>query len=314
MKKIIYLLFAVIFFSLAACKKDDATEPHYTMELLEDVIIEQPNRVNLFFQITNRNNVGISGKQASDFIVKENGKQVGSESQVSIKPEGTVDVLVKTILLIDNSISLEADLSKIKEAAIALINQKPEYQKIAIYTFSSNPQLVQEMTANRAALITAINAIQIGTSSTNLYGALVETGNADIWTEHYSIDSIRCGNLICLTDGDDTQGSVTKQAALNALSNKKVYMLGLGNEMDENIMKEFGTFLRAENISKLEDVFMQIQTDIDNTANSFYWLYYQSPKRGDNDHILRVEIDGNVNGSSNSYIEVTFNSRDFTDK
>ena len=301
-----FILCAIVMVSLAACKKDKDTGPYYEIEQLSDLDIGLPHQINIMFQVRDKDQVGIAGLTSSDFVVKENGKQVGSESQVAVKPSEAVGIVVKTILLMDNSASIDSVREDIKAAAIALVNQKPDYQQMAILTFSSNAAVLQELTADK----------RTSTMSTNLHGALVFAGNMmdePDWEEEFSFEMIKTSNLICFGDGDDTQGLVKASEAISALQGKKVYMLGLGNELDEDAMKQFGEFYPAENIEVLQEVFGSIQADIESTANSYYWLYYQSPKRGGNTHILRLELAGNSNKSKSGYIEAEFNSGTFTD-
>lgn len=317
MKNLQLILLAVLIVTAFGCKKeDDAPNPnltYYAVKQLAPISTQLPNRVNILFRVFDKDDLGIPDLVSEKFIVKENDKVVGSESQVTIVPTEEVDMEIKTVLLLDNSGSVDTDLPQIKEAAIALVNTMKSYQKMMIFTFSSEAELIQELTGNKSELISAINSIEIGTNSTNLYGSLIRGASQDVWNEHFSIDSIRSANLICMTDGDDTQASVTKEAAILALSGKKVYMLGLGQEMDANIMAELGEFYSATDISALEGIFADIQGNIERNANSYYWLHYDSPKRGDNYHTLRLEIKNNSNTDTNSFIETKFNSASFTD-
>lgn len=304
-----------------ACKKDDPEIPGNPSvpsgnwaELKKlDFSTQLPHQVNIMFHVTDKNGVGIPGKTADDFRVTEDQQQVGSESVVTIKPTDEVDILVRTIILLDNSVSVLENLDQIKTSAIEMVRQKAEYQQMAIWTFSSQPAVIQDMTSDVNLLVDAINSIELGTSSTNLYGALVHAGNANIWANNYSIDSIRHGNLICMTDGNDTQGSVTLASALEALDGKTVYMLGLGKELDESIMEQFGDYFSAKEIDELQATFLEIQTQIENTANSYYWLYYQSPKRGNFNHELMLELKKNSNPNDSRFVKADFNSKDFTD-
>jgi len=304
-----------------SCGKDEATEPYSNLTKL-GVNTQLPHQVNILFQATDRLGFGLAGKTAKDFIIKENGENITSESQVSIKPTNQVDIKVKTILLIDNSASVQSNLEKIKAAANSLVDRKPEYQQMAIYVFARYTVMVQDLTYDKTKLKAAINSIAVGPSTTNLYGALAYAGSKDsivkhggtsIWGETFSIDSIRFGNLICFTDGKETTGIVDKQVAINAMKSKRAYMLGLNStDLDVPTLKQMGQFYLASDINQVQQVFIDIQKKIEDTANSFYWLYYQSPKEGNKEHTLRLELIGNVNGSSTGYIETKFNSNGFT--
>jgi len=311
----IFGLIALAFLlTVVSCKKDDSG-PYYKIIPLSDLEVALPHQVNILYQVVDKAGIGVADLTSADFVIKENGQVVGLESQITVKQSEEVGIKVRTILLLDNSVSIDSVRADIKEAAITLINLKPDYQEIAIMVFSSTATLLQPLTADKQKLIDAINSIDksTSTSSTNLYGALVAATKLPIWSEHFSMDSIRTASLICLSDGDDTQGSMPKQTALDSLKNKRVYMLGLGQDLNITTMKQLGAYYPAKDITKLEEVFKNIHNDIESTANSYYWLYYQSPKRGPNTHKLQLTIKGNSNSGSSSYIETEFSSADFID-
>ena len=151
-------------------------------------------------------------------------------------------------------------------------------------------------------------SIELGFASTNLYGAVIE--GVSQWEDVYSTNRVQQGFLVLFTDGSDTQGSRTLQEAINARGGKKVYALGLGDEIDRSVLEEIGNagFIPATNIGQLATKFADIQSEIALAANSFYWLHYMSPKRGDKDHTLKLIIKGN---KEDSYITGGFNSAEF---
>lgn len=309
LKAYYFLSLAIIAINLSSCS---TIEPDYYITKL-DFSIERPHQINILFHVYDDNGNGVPGLESEDFLITEDNKEIGLESDVKIKPTTEVQIKVKTVLLLDNSTSIDNELDKLKDAAIALIKQMPDYQEISIFVFSSNIDRLTNFTSDKDKLIKAIESIGIGSSSTNLFGALATIGYMDFWVQNFSIDSIRSSNLICFTDGDDTQGSVQLKTALNALNEKKVFMVGLGEDLNRNTLMQFGDFYPASNIRKLKNVFLGVQTSIENYARSFYWLYYQSPKRGNFDHTLRIGLKNNQNTSSSGTIEARFNSKYFSD-
>lgn len=303
--KKIGLLLLVLSMVTTSCKKDDDDGPWYELVKL-DISREPDYRINILFQVQDDRGIGVAGLESKDFIATEDGKEV-TESELLIKPKKQIPIEVKTILLLDNSNSVKEVLDQIKEAAVTLVNNKPDYQKMMVYTFAEDYVQVQDLTADKATLIAAIESITISEQpqTTNLYGALVKASEIDIWDSNYSMTEIRETNLICFTDGDDAADLVTLQDAKTALQDKRVYMLGLGQDLTPDIMKQLGIFYNAEDISKLEEVFLGIQSDIVNTANSYYWLYYDTAKRGDKQYTLRLNVRDNSNGSG--FVEALFN-------
>ncbi|MBU2652215.1 MAG: VWA domain-containing protein [Bacteroidetes bacterium] len=313
------LILVPMIISLNSCKKDDDNEEqdaplpenYYIMEK-EFMNTEDPCFVNVMFQVVNGYGKGISNLTTENFTVYEDNQAVSpTESALSIMKKDAVPYQLRTLLMIDNSVSVGSNLADIKKAAKSFVKNIESKQKIAVYVFSENTQIIQEFTSDTVKLNAAIDGIQLGLASTDLYGAII-TGVSK-WTDVYSDDNIEQGYMVLFTDGRDTQGSHTLNEALTARGKKQVFSLGLGAEIDPNALQQIGNagYFKIENIEDLSAKFIDVQEDIRNLANSFYYLYYMSPKRGDKVHTLRLNIKGNANGSENGYITGQFNSQGF---
>ena len=79
------------------------------------------------------------------------------------------------------------------------------------------------------------------------------------------------------------------------MGDKNIYTVGLGNEIDPVVLRQLGNagYFSLTNVSELTDQFIEIQTEIALLADSFYWLNYLSPRRGNNDHTLELIVKGN---------------------
>lgn len=321
MKKITHHLSVAIFIiasllTINACSKDKKNNiecKDYTFKNL-DFEYSQPNCINFLFQVSNSEGGGVVGLTEDDFKVLEDGKEIGSEANLTIVPNNQIPYSIKTVLLLDVSTSVQSEIDNIKAAAITMANSKADNQQIAVYTFSSNLTEILGFSATKSDIINAINSITVGSSSTNLYGAL--TGVSNLYTELYSVSQINAGNIVLFTDGDDTQGSTTLSAAQSALNNKSLFIVALdGPDYDEDtrdVMKSFEPIklLESSNSSELSNLFDEIIQNIINTSKSTYWLYFSSPKRGANEHSLSLEFtcEDNFRVITNS-----FNSSGFTD-
>lgn len=303
-----------IFFSFSSCKKDDDTPSNTKHYVLEKHLIETelPCFVNIMFEVTDIDGKGIPNLVTSDFEVHEDGKAVSpTESAMTVKNKDGIAYNMKTVLMLDNSASVGSNLNEIKNAATNLVSKIVSQQEIALYVFSEEAILVQDFTSDIGALTTAINSISLGFATTNLYGS-IETG-VSRWEDFYSTLAIEQGFMIVITDGSDTQGTSTLQEAMDAIGEKKVYTVGLGSEQDVDALQQLGTagYYSLENYSQLSDKFNEIQNEIIAYANSFYYLYYMSPKRGNNTHSLKLMVKDNANNSQNAYIVDEFNSDGF---
>ncbi len=279
-----------------------------------------PSFVDIMFSVTDESNGGVDYLSADDFTVLEDGNPVSpSETFRCLRKLDEVPYEQKIVLMLDNSASLADELQQIQAAATTLVNQiltNPviENQQIALYSFSSNPILLQDFTDDITALENAINTIELGFPSTNLYGSLIQGLNS--FNNSYNLELIEDGYLIALTDGADTQGTSTLPQVLTARGEKRVFMIGLGNEIDPIALNDIdntgSAFNEISDVNELEDTFEQITLDIIQYANSFYWLNYMSPKRAGS-HTLTIEIPGNTNLGPDNVLTSSFFAGDFVD-
>jgi len=287
-------------------------EDIYARLLMDSVIVQFPSYVNVLFHALDEDFKGIENLLPYEFEAKEDGVVISpAESRLQVGGIDQIDLDLKTVLLLDNSTSVQPNLQQIKDAAIALINTKLPEQEIALYVFSENPVLIQDFTTDVSTLINAVNSITVGFPTTNLYGSIITALSR--WEDSVTLELIKQGFLVLLTDGDDTQGSSTLSQVLQARGDKKIYAIGLGSDLNMSILKQIGNAgaFNIIDINELLALFVEIQQDLIAFTNSFYWLNYVSPKRGDFDHTLRISITTNLNSGSDSYMETTFNSNGF---
>ncbi|RKU26969.1 hypothetical protein C6499_12580 [Candidatus Poribacteria bacterium] len=274
-----------------------------------EINVEPPSSVNIMFTVQDTDGRGISHLTTENFEVTENGQAVSpTESAMYIRKRAAAPYALKTVLMLDNSLSVKADLERIKAAAVSLVQNITTQQEIAVYEFSDKPVLLQDFTNNVASLTDAIQSIRLGYATTNLYGSIVE--GCSRWEDTYATAKIQQGYLIVLTDGSDTQGSQTLKGALKARDRRNVFTIGLGAEIDLDALKQLGNAgaFTLKDVTELGSQFISIQRKIESLADSFYWLNYQSPKRGAKTHTLRLKVKGNARDST---LREDFDSRDF---
>jgi len=266
-----------------------------------------PNFVNILFQVIDLNGVGIDNLTTSDFTLLEDNQVISpSESNMQIRKRQQNPYTLQTVLVLDNSTSLSGDIGQIRAAALGFVNNMISQQEVAVYEFSARTILLQDFTSDKSKLTAAINSYALGAPSTNLYGAVV---NAALKMQDvFSANQINQSSMVLFTDGVDTQGSTTLSEAINAISGKRVYTVGLGPEIDQDVLQQLGNsgFYPIANANQLSGVFSQILTELDKSANSFYWLNYSSPKEGNFDHLLQLSLNNNpypsvINGKFSSF-------------
>ncbi len=305
--------------TLTSCSGDDNIDEAQVANCEEffftdlDFSVTQPNCINFLFQVTNFEG-GIPDLVESNFVVSENGDPVGSEAGVTIVPNDEIPFSIKTVLLLDVSTSVENEINNIKQGVISLINNRAENQEIAIYTFSTSIEQQIDFSDDNTELVEAVNNIEVGSSSTNLYGSLIEASN--LYTDSYELDQIEAGNIVLFTDGKDTTGASTQSSAQFALSDKDLYIVVLnGPDFDESAREVLQNFeplrlLESNDSSQLDGLFNDVLNNIIRLSKSTYRLFFSSPKRGPNSHSLSLEF--NCENSFQS-IQKNFNSSSFED-
>ncbi len=291
--------------------KSTSSQEGYVL-IEQKLYTELPHIVNILFQVVDFNGKGIDFLTTSDFELFEDGEKISqSESQMQILKKGQTPFELKTVLMLDNSTSLGNDLTQLKTAATDFVNNIVTGQKVAVYKFSEKPVLVQDFTDNISLLTSAINSIGLGYPTTNLYGAVIEGASRLVY--RFDSDQIIQSDMILFTDGHDTQGSHTLSEAVNAIQGKSVYTVGLGEDIDPDVLNILGTsgFYPIARVDQLSDTFSKIEEDLNKYANSYYWLRYRSPKRGPNMHTLILQIRNNPNIGEGSTIIDQFSSSGF---
>jgi uncharacterized protein YegL len=90
---------------------------------------------------------------------------------------------------------------------------------------------------------------------------------------------------VVFTDGTDQAARRTLDEALKAVNsvdqNTSVYTIGLGNEIDENVLEKIGKdgYFQADDMNELIQTFEEVANTIVADLNSHYMLEYCSPKR-----------------------------------
>ncbi len=158
------------------------------VQLMEVGIETQaPNFVTVGFRIIDSEGQGVNLpkaliKRPGFFKVLEDGVPLSStESFLQTAKIDEVPSVIRTVLVLDNSFSVLSELPAIKTAAKRIIADALPDQEFVVYSFSSTTNLLQDFTGDTALLESAVDAIDIGQASTDLYGA-IRTGLGH-WTD-----------------------------------------------------------------------------------------------------------------------------------
>lgn len=334
----VILLLIISLFSLGGCGGlDDNDQPgsddpgsgdvYVALEELE-VTSTPPSIITIFFQAKDANQKPLPGLINEQFIVLEDGQDPGlDEAGKEIVPNDELPYALKTILMLDVSGSIsDEELELMKDAVETLIVDDEgnslllPNEEMAIFTFDAETHEIQALTNDHVLLVSSLQGIT-GASGvlqpTNLYGA-VRDGISQ-WEDIFTTEQIVQGNLILITDGEDTTAEFTLDSTIEEIGNKSVFTVGVGDETDQNVLSQLGTSgtFYVENFDDLQDALDEMTQDITDLANSFYYLHYASPKRRadgpkiNSNHLLTLKVLSNKNTAANNKIEAIFNSFDF---
>ena len=334
-----FLLILSIFLFHAGCKKDYSIVPNIPDKLIITILDQYenpPSRVSVFFKVESREGQPIAGLTEQDFTIYEKGRN--DEKKRLLSEDETTRVLSDNRQVFKNNIILLLDLSasvtnnslpELKAAASSFIKNAMasslnSSNQIGIWFFDGRDAIhsLIDFTDNQQALLSAIESIRSSLatdSSTDLFGAVLKsTKLAESKITESTLQGILASaSIIIFTDGTDQAARYGKEEAYDAVNNASgeinFYTIGLGNEIDEKVLKNIGktSSVYANNTTNLTEKFAEIAKIISDRANSFYLFEYCTPKRdgsGINELHIHVERDGQKGSAM-----TTFNADGFSD-
>lgn len=302
---------------------------------IQDQYTTLPGKVSIFFKVSDSEGNPVPGLTADQFTIYEQGRNdecfntiSTSESAARISPNSQI-FSNNTLLVLDLSASvLESSLEELKTASISFVNNvmpdvTQESFKMAIYWFDGEDGLheLNALTASKEELTASIEGITDDISqdpSTDLYGAVIKSTDiaSDLLEESTKGDKIGAASVVIFTDGTDQASRYTQDAAQDKVdkadANISFFTIGLGSEIDEQVLSDLGktSSVFAVNKDELETTFNDISDLVSQRANSFYLFEYCSPKRdGSGESNLAIQVkDGNLQGA----VQTKFSADGFT--
>ncbi|MDI6858742.1 MAG: VWA domain-containing protein [Dehalococcoidia bacterium] len=206
------------------------------------------------------------------------------------------DVSLAVALVVDVSGSMEGEpLAQARLAAAEFVQGLSPQDSVAVITFSDSVSLVQDFTADKEAVIRAIDGLT-ALGNTALYQAA-----ADAAARAAAAPSPR-RVIILLSDGVDYGGMsrVTRDDSIAAVSAAGVptYTIGLGTEIDREYLTAVAQASRARFLeTPTAEGLSQLYSEIGNVLRSQYVLRLTSPV-SDRSKPLSLELSVVVNGAS----------------
>ncbi|WP_409698174.1 vWA domain-containing protein [Yoonia sp.] len=212
--------------------------------------------VTIFATVT-LDGIPVLGLGADDFRVRED--EVGQEPLTVAAQLPPLSIVVA----VDVSGSMSREMDATRTAAQDFITSLGEDDSVQLLTFQREISVLTPMTTDKDAVIAAVDTL-VARGDTALYDAIVEA--VDLFEE---IEGRKA--VIVLSDGvdDDGAGAPLSEAGVeDALAragavNLPVFTIGLGSEIDQNILQQIATetgaiYLNAPDATSLSAVYNQI--------------------------------------------------------
>lgn len=246
--------------------------------------------LELIINVTDQNNAPLPGLALSDFQLIENSVLRSLESVTQV----LTAVPVSVAMLLDYSGSMESQIPTLEAASINFIGDLNLDDEAAVIKFEVLPQLMQDFTDNKTALITAISTTptQIGSGGTYLYDSLwYAVTKTAVRQKHKAI--------VVLSDGRDENALGEKDVSIKTpdeviayatANDVTIYAIGMGNVegvvMNRLASETGGQYYYMTNIDQLNGVYQAIR-DI---LFGYYSIKYVSTLHGGIPILLEIHV------------------------
>ncbi len=294
-----------------------------------------PGKVSVFFKVDDKKGRGISTLEASNFTVYEMGRNDDCFRKIS-NNESFADINSKsqifsynTLLVLDFSGSvIGSSLQELKDASKSFIDNiiveaGSESYHVGIWWFDGENKLhpLVDFESDKEKLHQAIDEITPNISSdpsTDLYGAVIKSSQLahQRLNEFVEQDIIAASSVVIFTDGTDQAARYSKEQALGAIQNADpnigFYTIGLGDEIDQDVLQAVGktSHIFAADKEELQQKFSEAAAQVFSEANSYYLFEYCTPKRdgsGINELVIVADHD-----SGRGFLRTSFDATGFS--
>jgi len=243
--------------------------------------VEEVNRIVLWASVTDKNDQFVTDLKREDFRILEDGKeQEILEFYVEDRP-------ITLAILLDTSGSMREQMKEVHAAAGSFVDTVREQDRAMIVTFDDKVFLIQDLTADKTALKSAIVSTE-AIGATAIYDALHAA-----YRKLRGIQGRKA--IVLLTDGDDTSSQFGFERILEEAKSENVivYAIGLGGSFGpgRTVIKEFpeetgGRSFFVKKASDLGETYERIAEEL----RKQYAITYSTPIQTWDGRWIRVEV------------------------
>jgi len=214
--------------------------------------------VEVYVTVTKGNQL-VPHLKATDFSLAEDGMPL------NIDRLDDHQVPLQIVLLVDTSESIRDSMKTIQDAAIAFVNSLTDQDRVTLIIFNSEIQAFQQLTDDRKPIIQEIRKTR-ARGITKLYDSM-------LLGMKYLEGKPGRKAIVCFTDGQDTSGTSSRIAVINAAARFgfPIYTIGAGAGLELStlkiILRQFaeinsGRAFFIESIDKLRDAFAEVAAEL----------------------------------------------------
>ncbi len=178
--------------------------------------------VSLNVTAQDQQNHYVTDLELADFSIYEDG------TKQAISYFNRTSLPIALSLLIDTSASMEQLMATTQDAAVGFVKKLRPLDLAQVVDFDTRVEILQDFTADAAALEKAIRATQAG-GSTSMHNALYISLKELVKIKAKDEDDVRRRALVLLSDGEDTSSLVSFEEVLDLAkrSATTIYAIGL---------------------------------------------------------------------------------------
>lgn len=239
---------------------------------------EEVNRVILWVTVTDRSDRLVGDLTQDNFTVFEDG------TQQTIRDFVLEDRPITMAIVLDSSGSMRDAMPEVHQAGAAFVETLRPQDKALVIDFDDKVFLLQELTADQAALKIAVTSTE-ALGSTALYDALHAA-----FRKLRGIDGRKA--IVLLSDGDDSSSQFAFERILEEAKAESVllYAIGLG-DVRKSILKDLaettgGRAFFVGKASQLADVYRKIAEEL----RRQYYLSYSTTNKVWDGRFIKLEV------------------------
>jgi hypothetical protein len=241
MRRSVLLFLVVLTACLLPARAQDATALQ-----VSQAYVDLP-KITVFFDVRDGSGRFVRSVQPEQLAVSAGTNQVTVDTTRAFRETGRG---VAYVFLVDISKSLRPEqFSSIQEALRQWVGEMEEPDQASVVTFGSEVQVIQDFTAEKDALRSIVDSLELTDNETMLHGGLAQA--ADLGRRQ-DADLPRRRAIVILSDGkDDVTGGMTEEALREQMRVDPVPIYAIGysepprSDGDEAALDKLGTLSRT---------------------------------------------------------------------